>query len=194
MNRNGLRLHGKAPLLTPGSELSPTLWHWSSTSRCRQIITLMTFPFFTHSTGQRLSEAGEQHIKPQNTSARLFHQLTTWFSDHHLLQSPQFGHELLWGMCISAQIIFSCWNSQPLHTPVWAGFWTSVKVSLFQEAIQAQVLNYPVCYWCCSCRNWFPACQIQALYAKNLTLNGISEFYFFFFQEPLQSWEKQQVF
>lgn len=95
--------------------------------------------------------------------------------------------------CAFLQILFSCWNSQALHTPGWAGFWTSVRVSLFQEAIQAQVLHHPGCYWCCSCRNWFPACQIQPLYAKNLTLNGISEF-LFFFQEPLQSWEKQQVF
>lgn len=70
--------------------------------------------------------------------------------------------------------------------------------SLFQEAIQAQVLNHPVCYWCYSWRNWFPASVRSShtsctLYAKNLTLNGICEF-FFFFQEPLQSWEKQQVF
>lgn len=65
--------------------------------------------------------------------------------------------ELLWGMCISAQIIFSCSSSQPLHALNWAGFWTSDRVSLFQEAIQAQVLNHPVCYWCCSWRNWFPA-------------------------------------
>lgn len=82
-------------------------------------------------------------------------------TDHHLLQDLHFEHELLWGMCIFAQIIFSCSNSQPLHTPNWAGFWTSIRVSLFQEAIQAQVLNHPVCYWCCSWRNWFPACQIQ---------------------------------
>lgn len=105
-------------------------------------------------------------------------------TDHHLLQALHFEHELLWGMCIFAQIIFSCSNSQPLHTPNWAGFWTSIRVSLFQEAIQAQVLNHPVCYWCCSWRNWFPASvrsshTSRTLYAKNLTLNGTCEIYFF---------------
>lgn len=66
VNRNGLRLHGRAALLIPGCELSSAVWHWSITSRCRQIITLMTFSFFTHSTW-----AGEQHVKPHNTSAKL---------------------------------------------------------------------------------------------------------------------------
>lgn len=120
----------------------------------------------------------------------MLHQFTTWFSgqfpltDHHLLQALHFEHELLWGTCIFAQIIFSCSNSQPLHTPNWAGFWTSVRVSLLQDAIQAQVLNHPVCNWCCSSRNWFPASVRPShtsctLNAKNLTLNGICEIYFF---------------
>lgn len=146
-DRNGL--HGKASLCS-------ALCHWSITSRCRQIIILMTFSCFTPSTWAETAWARRAaHETSEHFSKTEFHQLPSWFSgqvpltDHHLLQSLHAEHELLWGMCIFAQIILQ----QPTSPHPKLGWVLNFRVSLFQEAIQAQVLNHPVCYW----RNWFPA-------------------------------------
>lgn len=179
MKRNGLRLHGKASTV-PGSKLSSALCHCSITSRCRQIMTLITF----------LSSHWEC-LSQQSSTLNLRTLQQNCVPPAHTLivragstcrSSPPAKPSL--GAWALVRNVHFCSNYllllQHLHTPIWAGFWTSVRVSLFQEAIQAQVLiNHPVCYWCWSWRTGFqPLSDPATLYAKNLTFNGICEFFF----------------
>lgn len=168
-DRNGL--HGKASLCS-------ALCHWSITSRCRQILILMTFSCFTPSTRAEAAWARRAaHETSEHLSKTDFHQLPSWFSgqvpltDHHLLQSLHAEHELLWGMCIFAQIILQLPTSP--H-PNWAGFWTS-------EFLYFRKQSKPRCFIFQSATEgtgFQPLSDPATLYAKILTFHGIYEFFF----------------